>query len=227
MNINSPPISLVIVSCMQNYLSITETSAAEPNSPCNSPEAPPYSPILRSTPLASVAVETSPATPQEEPGDYLEEHVQVTQEADHGGQENEPSCCSSNWCDFKIVGDNIDKNVHPRHESLDHHTRSLHYFNCYAVKDRVDLGSLSDLKPLVDISQVDLTQLLPQKEDLDGIVRNMTILAARTLTTHVEQFNEFKNLVPEHIPHQYSHQMRQKSTVVRYILIDRAAQHTS
>ena len=169
-------------SFMQNHdLSIAETSASEPKSP----EAPPYSPIQRSTPLSPSTVQASPDTSQiEDPSNHLEEQestVQVSQDANHGSDhppESESPRCGTTWCGFKVVGDNIDKNVHPRHESLDQHTRSLHYFNCYAVKDRIDLGSLSDLKPLVDISQVDLTQLLPQKEDIEGIIENMAILAA-------------------------------------------------
>ena len=123
---------------------------------------------------------------------------------------------SSSWCGFKVVGDNIDKNVHPRHESLDHRTQSLHYFNCYAVKDRCDLGSFSDLKPLPDTCQVDLTKLLPHREDLDEILANMTILAARVLTAHIDKFQKYQKLVPVHIKHQYSQEMSSKSTVVSY-----------
>lgn len=51
----------------------------------------------------------------------------------------------SNWVSFKIVGDNIDKNVQPRFMRVDAPTRSLHYFHAYAVKDRVDLSSFSDI----------------------------------------------------------------------------------
>ena len=39
-------------------------------------------------------------------------------------------------CGFKIVGDNIEKNVNPRYMCVDKRTQSLHYFNAYAVKDR-------------------------------------------------------------------------------------------
>jgi hypothetical protein len=45
------------------------------------------------------------------------------------------------WCGFKVVGDNIDKNVRPRHMRLDKGTQSLHYFNAYAIMDRVDCSS--------------------------------------------------------------------------------------
>ena len=45
---------------------------------------------------------------------------------------------------YKLVGDNIDKNVKPREMRSDHQTRSLHYFHTYAVRDRVDMSSYSD-----------------------------------------------------------------------------------
>ena len=39
---------------------------------------------------------------------------------------------------YKLVGDNIDKVVKPRHMRIDHQAKSLHYFHSYAVKDRID-----------------------------------------------------------------------------------------
>lgn len=39
---------------------------------------------------------------------------------------------------YKIVGDNIDKNITPSFQRLDHQTKSVHYFHAFAVKDRID-----------------------------------------------------------------------------------------
>lgn len=39
---------------------------------------------------------------------------------------------------YKVVFDNIDKNVQPRHERVDSKTKSLHYVHGYAKKDRID-----------------------------------------------------------------------------------------
>ena len=47
------------------------------------------------------------------------------------------------WYGFKLIGDNIDKNVKPRHQTMEHRGSSLHYFNCYAVLDRVNLSDHS------------------------------------------------------------------------------------
>ena len=48
------------------------------------------------------------------------------------------------WDGFKVVGDNWDMNIHPSFQRKDHLTRSIHYFNSYAVKDRLNLSELSD-----------------------------------------------------------------------------------
>ena len=45
---------------------------------------------------------------------------------------------------FKIIGENIDKDIKPRDMRADHRTRSLHYFHTYAVKDRIELDKYSD-----------------------------------------------------------------------------------
>ena len=46
---------------------------------------------------------------------------------------------------FKIVCDNIDKNILPSYyERLNSHTISLHYLHSYAALDRIDLSGVSD-----------------------------------------------------------------------------------
>lgn len=49
----------------------------------------------------------------------------------------------SEWSGFKIVGDNIDVNFRRTFQRIDYSTMSHHFFHSFAVKDRVDLGSLS------------------------------------------------------------------------------------
>lgn len=49
---------------------------------------------------------------------------------------------------FKLVGDNIDKNVRPRYlRSSIHRTESLHYFHSYAVRDRIGFNELPHKQP--------------------------------------------------------------------------------
>ena len=44
---------------------------------------------------------------------------------------------------FVLVGDNLDKKFHPSHQREDRQIKSLCIFHSYAVKNRVDVSSLS------------------------------------------------------------------------------------
>ena len=68
----------------------------------------------------------------------------VSEEEGNSSQE-----CLTPWCGFKIVSDNIDKNIQPSHQRLDRQTQSLHYFHSFAVRDRIDLSAYSDQPPSI------------------------------------------------------------------------------
>ena len=51
----------------------------------------------------------------------------------------------STWTGFKLVGDNIDKNLRPSFQRLNKQTILLHYL--YAVADIIDFSTLSDVVP--------------------------------------------------------------------------------
>lgn len=45
------------------------------------------------------------------------------------------------WFGFRLVGDNVDKNVRPTFQRIERIMQSLHHFNVYIVQDRVDLNT--------------------------------------------------------------------------------------
>ena len=65
---------------------------------------------------------------------------------------------------YKIVFDNIDKNVAPRFMRNEHQIRSLHYFHSYAVKDRLDFSNLSSQRP----TNINVFGVIPDEEDYMG-----------------------------------------------------------
>ena len=69
----------------------------------------------------------------------------------------------NSWCGFKLVGDNIDKNVHPTYQRSDHQTQSLHYFHAYAVVDCIDLCELPHSTP--ERPDIDPSTRLPTTSD--------------------------------------------------------------
>ena len=61
--------------------------------------------------------------------------------------QNTPPQANSTWVGYKFVGDNIDKNIKPRFQRHDNKGQSLHYYHGYAVRDRLDLSTLSNQRP--------------------------------------------------------------------------------
>lgn len=118
------------------------------------------------------------------------------------------------WFGFKIVGDNIDKAIKPRHETIHRHGQSLHYFHSFAVLDRIDFSFLSAEPSQLDPTLFPAEMLLPSSEELDGIKKSFSILIARILAKHVPEFADFQDSVVEHIPHKYSSEMEERSHVV-------------
>lgn len=114
---------------------------------------------------------------------------------------------------YKLVGDNIDKDVRPRDMRSDYQTRSMHYFHSYAVKDRVDLSCMSDqaITPSMDVN---FEELLPSKNDMNAIRKNITVLFARVLRKYIPFFDNYGKGVERHIHHEFSAEMSRKSEIV-------------
>ena len=115
---------------------------------------------------------------------------------------------------FKLVGDNIDKNVKPRDMRADHQTQSLHYFHSFAVKDRIDFSSVPNTLSLINPAEVDLNCCLPSGEDERVLDDNLCVLISRVVAQYMPFFKECASRVNQHIDHPYSKEMAQKSTVV-------------
>ena len=64
---------------------------------------------------------------------------------------------------------------------LDVPAQSLHYFNSYAVKDRIPTAHLEDKSSLPDFAAFDPSQLMPSTEDDELIQKNFRILISRVL----------------------------------------------
>ena len=75
------------------------------------------------------------------------------------------------------IGDNIDKNIRASFQRLDHQTKSLHYFHSFAVKDRIDFSTLSDVTP--HYVKIDPATLLPGPEDLTALLKEFQIIVSR------------------------------------------------
>ena len=116
---------------------------------------------------------------------------------------------------YKLVGDNLDKTIKPRDMRVDHLPQSLHYFNIYAVLDRVDFRSLSCDTSIIDVAKIDTSKFLPSAADMEAMIANFSVLISRLLVNHISALCEYSACVPAHIDHKYSREMSAKSHVVR------------
>ena len=64
------------------------------------------------------------------------------------------------WYGYKIIGDNLDMNIKPRHMTSEDKTKSLHCFHLLSVRDRVPVSHLS-YKPQVPPILIGTDMLLP------------------------------------------------------------------
>ena len=115
---------------------------------------------------------------------------------------------------YKLVGDNLDKHVTLCEMRLDHQAQSLHYFNCYAVKDCVSTLGLEDNPSLPDFSAFLEAKILPTAEDHKSLMSNFVILVSRVVKKHFPFFSKFGTDVPKHIKHKFYVEMAKKSEIV-------------
>lgn len=113
---------------------------------------------------------------------------------------------------LKIVIDNIDKTVRPRDQRVDVQSKSLHYVQAYAAKDRINYSKFSNSPPPPEKSAYDL---LPSTSDYQTLKDNFAILVAYILVKDIPYFSQdFKGLDPSHIAHQFSSEMSKTSEIV-------------
>lgn len=186
----------------------------------NTPEAPQFSPLTPSTLTpeqeCTPVISPSTGTQQIPPHTSTPSAPAAPSTAQEQSPEQESKKASSKH-GVKVVGDNVDKNVRPRHQTIEKQTQSLHYFNCYACLDRVDLSGLSDITPVVDIKSIDIKVVLPSSEDVDQLLSNFAVLATRILVEHVPALAKFSGITTDHIKHQHYKEMSTKSKVVGYL----------
>ena len=180
-----------------------------PSKPPASPEAPPFSPI---TPQNVVTSDDS----------IDMSHSTVIQDSNSGTlcvplATSSPLCFSSptsgEWAGYKLVMDNIDMNLRPRHQTFERQTQSIHYVNIYAVRDRIDFSRYSDVVPNYDSSSLPAC-ILPSEEDHVAIMNNFAILAGRILQQVIPALQDMPHLTTDHIKHAYYKEMSSKSKIV-------------
>ena len=87
---------------------------------------------------------------------------------------------------YKIVFDNLDKNIKPRYMRSDSQTKSLHYVQSYTVRDRIDFSAFSDQPP----TEVNAFDVLPSQDDYNLLKADFSVLISR-LIVKCEPISDF------------------------------------
>ncbi len=181
---------------------------SSPSSPVDvdpiSPEAPPYSPLSGLESSSSSGTESS----QEEVSQSESTESSQSSSTEFRGEVEEPV-----YPTYKLVGDNVDKHVKPREMRVDAQAETLHYFNTYAVRDRVDASTLPDKPALPDRSSIEVEDILPSPQDHTAITTNFAILIGRVLRKYMPYLTNFGFGLEKHIKHKF-YEMSHKSEVV-------------
>lgn len=118
------------------------------------------------------------------------------------------------WNGFRLLGDNFDKRVKPRHQTMEQKNKEYHAFAYAGVKDRINLSAFLDSHEPPVLSKEHIMTAIPDSQDCQKVEENFCILVSRVLSKHMPEFEEFASLIPSHIPHKYSSEMSQKSEIV-------------
>ena len=118
---------------------------------------------------------------------------------------------------YKIVGDNVDRNIVARYMRTNHKVKSLHYYHSFAVRDRISVVDLSAEKPSLCLPSPDVVacSLLPQSVDDDTLYENIKILFSQVLVETLFCLETtFSDLIIRHIHHRQYSEMSSKSIIV-------------
>ena len=88
------------------------------------------------------------------------------------------------WLGFKIVIDNIDKNLRRSFQRFNNKTISMHACHMYACLDRIDFSSLSDVMPSDPL--IDVETLLIGKAEINELNGDVEVLLERYVICDVD-----------------------------------------
>lgn len=122
---------------------------------------------------------------------------------------------------FKMIGDNIDKNVKCRYTRVDkRQVTSMHYYHYYALQDRTNIAGIPDNSPDLEnipLLTIPVNDVLPTVTDERNLYHNFAIIISRVLVDNLKYFNCYSDVVTHHIKHDFYDEMSSKSETVSLI----------
>lgn len=124
---------------------------------------------------------------------------------------------SSSFWD-RLASDNIDHEIQVQVQTVQtvrvQTSRSIHWTHEFAVLDRVQEPGLEDTKSQKTVKDLQFRELLPDSIVQRNLTSRWAVLVSWIATKYLKPFDFLRKRVVRHIPHPYSKEMAQRSTVV-------------
>jgi hypothetical protein len=121
---------------------------------------------------------------------------------------------------FRGTGDNWDLKILKGHMRKEIQNEDLHLFASNLIENRVSFNHLPNDKPKGDIKQFPRKNFSLNVNEMRRYVDCAKTLVGRIVIEFLPKFKFLKAVVPDHISHEYSEQMSQKSTIVSLPIIN-------
>ena len=118
------------------------------------------------------------------------------------------------------TGDNWDMKIKPSSMRALTQNIDLHLFASNLIVNRLDFTHLPNDQPIGKIEDFSLTKALLNENEWQTYGENSQVLISRILMEFFPKFSIFKDVYPDHIDHDYSKEMKQKSIIATLPVID-------
>jgi hypothetical protein len=115
---------------------------------------------------------------------------------------------------FSIVFDNIDLEIRRKDMTMANQNQDVHWVNHKMVQNRVSGNQLPWQGPKQELMDVPNIKFLPNMQDHKKQRHNYIVLVSRILVSYFDCFEPLKDSCIQHIPHNYTKEMNQKSEKV-------------
>ena len=121
---------------------------------------------------------------------------------------------------FRGTGDNWDLKVLKGHMRKDVQNEDLHFFASNLIENRVNFSHLPNVHPKGDIVNFPRHHFSLNVDEWKVYINCAKILTGRIIIEFFPKFKWLKSVIPAHIPHIYSGEMAQKSTIMNLPLLN-------
>ena len=100
----------------------------------------------------------------------------------------------------RLVGDNIDYEIHARVQSQQHRNRFIHWTHQFVVLDRVQEPQLDRFSSQKPVNEILFAEFLADNDVTSNLFRNWSVIVSRMITKYLQPFRQLRDVVVRHIP---------------------------